>query len=121
VDYIVFDTEAEAVTATELCWVKYVKDKVAGGCRAVNSTEYTDLTGLTDAQICKLKLYGKDYQGIDVKTKGLTINYQLYIKSYSADKWFAAQPPAEYLALLNGYTVKTQQELTDEGYYSPDP
>jgi len=120
-DYIVFDTEAEKITAIKLCWVKYVKDKVAGGYKAVNSQEYTDLTGLTDAQICKLKLYGKDHRDIDVKTKGLTINYQLYIKSYSADKWFAARPPAEYSALLNGYTVKTQQELVDEGYYPPDP
>lgn len=118
---IVFNTEAEADTATELCWIQYVKNKVAAGCRAVNGQEYADLTGLTDTEICNLRLYGKDQQGTDVKTKGLTIDYQLYIKSYSADKWFAAQPPAEYLALLSGYIVKTQQELTDEGYYPPDP
>ena len=118
--FIVFDTEAEKDTATELCWVKYVKTKVAAGCRAVNGEEYTDLTGLTDVQICKLKLYGKDHAGLDVKDKGMTINYQLYLKSYSSDKWFASRPPSEYLALLSGYTLKTAQEIIEEGYYPPD-
>lgn len=120
-DYIVFDTEAESVTATELCWIKYIKNKVTTGFCAVNGTEYTDVKGLTDTQICTLRLYGKDHRGIDVKTKGLTINYQLYIKSYSDDKWFAAEPPAEYLALLSGYTVKTSQEMIDDDYFTPIP
>lgn len=118
--FIVFDTEAEAQTATELCWIKYVKNKVAAGCRAVNGTEYTDLTGLTDAQICKLKLYGKDHAGIDVRDKGLTINYQLYLKAHQQNKWFSSRPPAEYLALLSGYTLKTSEEIVEEGYYPPD-
>lgn len=118
-NYIVFGTEAEATTATKLCWVKYVKEKVGADYCAVNSQEYTDVTNLTDTQICVLRLYGKDHRGINVKTKGLTINYQLYTKSYSADKWFAAQPPTAYLDLLSGYTVKTSQEMIDENYFPP--
>jgi len=119
-EYTIFDTEAEVIAAIEICWIKYLKDKVVLGYTAVNGDEYTDLSLMSDSEICKLKLYGKKYHGTDDKEQGITINYQLYAKAHEQDKWYCPVPPAEYLALLSGYEIKTAQEIIDEGYYAPE-
>jgi len=120
INYIVFNTEAEAVEANKLCWVKFLKDNVSADAPAVNGQEYTDLDGLSDAQISVLKLCGAKNCGIIQADKGLTIKYQLYPKAYSLQKWFSAEPPPAFLALLNGYTTLTLQQIIDGGYYPPD-
>ena len=58
-DYIIFDTEAEAQTAVDTCWIQYVKDQVTAGYTAGNGTTYTDLTGISDATIKTFKLLNK--------------------------------------------------------------
>jgi len=118
-NYIVFNTEVEAVSAVETCWIKYIKDKTVVGYTAVNGDEYADVNSLTDTQILVLRLYGKNSKGIDEKIKGITINYGQVTKAYQQNKWFFSEPPAEYLALLSGYTIKTGQQLIDDGYYPP--
>ena len=121
-NYIVFDTIEDGTSAVETCWIQCLKDKSAEGCTMVapDDQEYTDLSGLTDAEILLLKLYGETSEGILEKTKGLTIDYQVCIKGYQMDKWFFAEPPPDILALLSGYTVKTEQQLYDEGYFPPE-
>jgi len=118
--YIVFDVDAQS--AVDTCWIQYLKDEVGIGYTAVSDSgqEYTDLSGLSDTQICALKLYGKYYDGTDNKIEGLAICYQTYMKAYQQDKWFLPEPAATYLALLSGYTVMTGQQIVDAGYYPPE-
>ncbi len=120
INYIVFDTEAETVEANKLCWVKFLKDSVAEDSPAINGQEYTDLDGLSDTQISVLKLCGAKSCGTIQTDKGVTTTFQLYPKAYSLEKWFSAEPPAEYLALLSSYETLTLQQILDGGYYPPD-
>lgn len=118
--FIVFNTKEAAFKAVEKCWVKYLKIEVSPERKAGNGQEYTGLTGLTDEQIKELKLYGQNHLGIDEKQKGITTGYQVYVKAHNQEKWFFAKPPDILLELLSGYTVKTPQQMKDEGYYPPD-
>jgi len=121
-DYIIFNTEAEALSAVDTCWIQYLKDKVTAGYTAVsdNGQEYTNLSTLTDEEICQLKLYGKFCNGTNNKTCGLLDCYQTYMKAYEQNKWFLPAPAIEYLVLLTGYTVMTGQQIVDAGYYGPE-
>lgn len=120
--YIVFDTEAESENAWDICWLHYLEVKVAPGRPAVDADDktYTDLTGLTDAQILALQLCGRTGAGKPLLHKGATAAYQTWLKAYSLEKWFTYEPPSEYLELLSGYTVKTDAEVNAGGYYPPD-
>ena len=120
INYIVFDTKSKAVEANKLCWVKFLKDNVSVDSPAVNGQEYTDLSDLSDDEISLLKLCGSKKCGTIQEDKGVTTTFQLYPKAYSLEKWFSAEPPAEYLALLSGYETLTLQQIIDDGYYPPD-
>lgn len=122
-DFIVFDMEAECIAAIEICWIQWIKDKIEEGIIALDSSgkKYTTTRGLTELQIRDLKIGGTDCNGKCSNTKGATLNYQIPNKGDQVEKWYFAKPPLQYLELLTGYTIKTHQQMYDEGILPLDP
>lgn len=111
-EVLVWESKELGEVGLKKAWALYLRDMFAQGSPVSNNGDLLKtMNGLSDDDVSKLRLFGKQREDTVVFDRGVSTSYVELIQAHEQEVWYCHLIPEEYLLGVTGYV---RQELPPE-------